>query len=171
MPVTPVLKDTQQIVGDTNAAAASPSTSPSTNDKPVGNSYVHDAQGAESHEEITKAMKNSFLVDEDWRVEAIVEVGAPHIQKNFKNELWYFGVDGKYKHVLEDKRVEKGVYKFDEDKMNIELITSTADFSHSEYHLRLGGSMMIWTGTSTYGNNSVMIKMVRVIRDRSKDLH
>ena len=107
-------------------------------------------------------LKNEFefIFDKNWTINGRVKAGDDKLQEN-KHETFKFNRDGSYDHTIMGE-ADKGTWKgwMDGEFPVITIFPFDLNEKVSEWNLKNTGKTMIWSGTSSYKDNAMMIQFV-----------
>lgn len=101
-----------------------------------------------------------FMFDKRWTINGRVKAGDDKLQEN-KHETYTFSRDGSYDHSKEGN-ADKGTWKgwMDGQFPVITIFPLNLDEKVTEWNVKNTGKTMIWSGTSSYKDNAMMIQFV-----------
>lgn len=109
-----------------------------------------------------KRLENEFefIFDKTWKVNGRVIAGDDRVHKK-KQETYRFNRDGSYSYNVEGTD-GKGTWKgwMNENVPVITVFPENLNEKVSEWNIKNTGKTMIWSGTTSYKDNAVMIQFV-----------
>ena len=107
-------------------------------------------------------LKNEFefMFDKTWKINGRVMAGDDNVY-NKKNEIYNFNRNGSYNYIV-DGSEGTGTWKgwMKDGAPIITVFPGNVDEKVSEWNLKNTGKTMIWSGTTSYKDNAIMIQFV-----------
>lgn len=125
---------------------------------------VVDSSAAQSAQATTEAAKGghdyTFLTDKILIYQAAYG-GDKSGEQPYKDEWIDLQPDGTFKAGKHKKQTHTGQWSYDHEKRTLFLRPDVKEYKMSEWQVMFNDQMLVWVGTSTYGDNNVQIKLVR----------
>lgn len=82
-------------------------------------------------------------------------------EQPYKDEWIDLQPDGTFKAGKHKKQTHTGQWSYNHEKRTLFLRPDVKEYKMSEWQVMFNDQMIVWVGTSTYGDNNVQIKLVR----------
>lgn len=117
-------------------------------------------ENATSSEASTGGHDYTFLTDKILLYKAAFG-GDKAGEQPYKDEWIDLQPDGTFKAGKHKKQTHTGQWSYDHEKRTLFLRPDVKEYKMSEWQVMFNDQMIVWVGTSTYGDNNVQIKLVR----------
>lgn len=103
----------------------------------------------------------TYLTDKLWHYDGAV--GPKELGDNLYEGEWIdFSSDGTFKAGKWGSETHNGTWLYNEDKKLLYIHPKgTSEYKITEWSIMFNDKMMVWQGTSTYGNNSIQARLRR----------
>lgn len=102
----------------------------------------------------------TFLTDKLFHYKAAFG-GAEGAEQPYKDEWIDLDADGTFKAGKLKQQTHTGKWSYNHDTRILFLRPDVRNYKMSEWKVMFNDQMMVWVGTSTYGDNNTQIKLVR----------
>ena len=103
----------------------------------------------------------TFLTKNMLHYKNVIGSGGNNNDDSYKNKWVDLKDDGTYATGVNDKTSYEGIWMYDHPSTMLTLIPNPDDQKNSQWKVMFNEKVLVWVGTSRYGDNALQIRFIR----------